>query len=141
VDSLLFLVEMVGPVGVEVAVADEGAELEDGFGAVDAPAGSCDVHAVFDEVTARAFNDAGGDGPAVGQGGGVVQVGLLVEQVGGGGVGGFAGVVFEVLVGGLAPDGGGDGAGVAGQDRQGLFGDPGFGGGVGLGVEAPVGLP
>ena len=40
----MFLGEVPGPVLVEVAVADEGAELEDGFGAVEAPAGASEVH-------------------------------------------------------------------------------------------------
>jgi hypothetical protein len=43
---------MEGPVVVEVAVGDQGAELEDGFGAVKAPAGAGDVEAVGDEVAA-----------------------------------------------------------------------------------------
>ena len=49
VDALLLLGEVPGPVLVEVAVAEHGAELEDGFGSVEAPAGAGDVHAVFDD--------------------------------------------------------------------------------------------
>ena len=37
-----------GPVGVEVAVAAQGAKLQDGLGAGQAPAGPGDVEAVFD---------------------------------------------------------------------------------------------
>jgi len=37
-------------VGVQVAVGLEGAELQDGFGDLDALAGAGDVHAVFDQV-------------------------------------------------------------------------------------------
>ena len=48
VDALVFLVDVVWPVGVEVAVADQGAEFEDGFGAVQAPAGAGDVEAILD---------------------------------------------------------------------------------------------
>ena len=66
--AVVFLGEVVGPVGVEVVVAGQGAEFEDGFGALQAPAGAGDVHAVFDEVAAGAFDDAGGDGPALGEG-------------------------------------------------------------------------
>mgnify|MGYP001794757093 CR=1 FL=1 len=51
------------------------------MGVVEAPAGSGDVHSVFDDVAAGAFDDAGGGGPSVGQGGLVVQVGLLAGQV------------------------------------------------------------
>jgi hypothetical protein len=38
VDALTFGVEVVLPVGVEVVVADDGPEQEEGFGAGDAPA-------------------------------------------------------------------------------------------------------
>jgi len=79
VDAVSFLCEVVAPVGVEVAIAAEGSEFEDGFGAGESPAGSGDVHAVLDEVAAGAFDDAGGDGPAVVQRGRVVQVGRLVD--------------------------------------------------------------
>lgn len=39
----MFLVDVVCPVVVEVCVADQGAEFEDGFGAVKAPAGAAAV--------------------------------------------------------------------------------------------------
>src|SRR6266487_1615318 len=58
VDAVLFLGEVVAPVFVEVAVGVDGAEFEDGFGAVQAPAGAGDVHAVFDEVAAGALDRA-----------------------------------------------------------------------------------
>ncbi len=64
VDSCAFLCEVVAPVVGEVAVAVEGSEFEDGFGAVQAPARAGEVHAVFDEVAAGTLDDAGGDGPA-----------------------------------------------------------------------------
>src|SRR6202046_3607734 len=82
--ALVFAVAVVDPVFVEVAVGLEGAEFEDGFGCFGAPAGAGDVHAVFDQVAAGAFDDAGGDGPAVGQGCGVVQPGGLGVEVAGG---------------------------------------------------------
>jgi hypothetical protein len=103
VDALVFLGEVPGPVGVEVAVADQGAEFEDGFGAVEVPAGAGDVHAVGDEVAAGAFDDSGRDGPALLQGVGVVEVVLLVDQVGGADVCGFSAAGVEAVVGGL-PD-------------------------------------
>ncbi len=90
VDAFVFAAEVEAPVVVEVAVGDEGAEFEDGLGAVQAPSGACDVHSVLDDVPAGAFDDAGGDGPALGQGGGVVQVVLLVVQVAGALVGAVA---------------------------------------------------
>jgi hypothetical protein len=87
VNALVFLGEVVGPVLVEVSVGDDRAEFEDCFGAGQAPAGAGDVHAVFDEVAAGALDDAGRDRPAGRQRGRVVQVGRLVGQVLGGGVG------------------------------------------------------
>ena len=74
--------EVIRPVVVELSVGLERAELEDRFGALEAPAGAGDVHAIFHEVPARAFDHAGRDGPAVLQRGGVVEVGALVEEVG-----------------------------------------------------------
>ena len=60
--ALVFAVEVVGPVFVEVAVGVQGAEFEDGFGGLHAPAGAGAVHAVFYQVAAGAFGDAGGMG-------------------------------------------------------------------------------
>jgi hypothetical protein len=39
VDALVLVREVVAPVLLEVAVADDGAHLQDGFGAVEAPSG------------------------------------------------------------------------------------------------------
>jgi hypothetical protein len=61
--------EVEGPVGVEVAVGDQGAQLDDGFGAVQAPAGAGDVESVADQVPARPLDHAGGDRAAGCQGG------------------------------------------------------------------------
>jgi hypothetical protein len=66
--------EVEAPVPFEVAVADHGAEGEDGFGAVQAPSGPADVEAVGDEMPACSLDDAGRDGPAVSEG-------LVVAQV------------------------------------------------------------
>src|SRR5258706_8504246 len=140
-DALSFLLDVIGPVGVEVTVGGDGAEFEDGLGAVESPTGAGDVHAVGDEVAAGAFDHAGGDRPAGGQGGGVVEVALLVQQVGGCGVGWFALGVGEVVVGGLAGDRGGEGAGTAGEDVAGVVADPGFGLAGLVGVETAGGGP
>ena len=88
--ALFFLSEVEGEVVVEVAVADQGAELQDGFGAVQAPSGSGHFHPVLDQPACRAFDQAAGDRPADGQEGGVVQVVLLVFQVIGAGVSALA---------------------------------------------------
>ena len=64
VDALLFLGQVPGPVLVEVAVAGHGAEFEDGFGAVQAPAGTGDVEAVLDQVAAWSLPPQGdSEGP------------------------------------------------------------------------------
>lgn len=61
---LVFTGEVEAPIVGEVAVADDGAELEDGFGALQSPPGAGGVHAVLDEVSAGTLDDTGGDGPA-----------------------------------------------------------------------------
>jgi hypothetical protein len=90
VDPVVFLVEVVVPVGVVVTVGDQGPEGENCLGSVKAPAGSGDVHSVFDDVAAGSFDDAGGDRPSAGEGCAVVRVGLLAGQVGGYLIGAFA---------------------------------------------------
>jgi hypothetical protein len=94
-------------------------------------------------VAAGAFDDAGGDGPAGGQGAGVVQVGGLGGQVGQG-----PGDDLVVLAAGpgrvrgsKGPDPADDLGDLAVQDVQALGGDPVLGGRVAGGVEAPGGLP
>ncbi len=69
--AVAFVGEVVDPVGVEIAVVDEGAELEDRFGALESPAVAGDVHTVFDDVSAGALDDAGRDRPPLLEGGGV----------------------------------------------------------------------
>lgn len=100
--ALLFLGEVVVPVGVEVAVAADGAKFEDGLGSGQSPAGAGDVEAVLYQVPAGAFDDAGSDRPAAGQRGRVVQVGGLVGQVPGAGVGAGTPGGLQFGVGGLA---------------------------------------
>jgi hypothetical protein len=66
VDELSFLLEVVLPVVVEITIALDGAEFEDGFGAGEPPAGAGEVYSVLDQMATSAFDDAGGDRPAVG---------------------------------------------------------------------------
>src|SRR6202050_4884641 len=118
--AVVFLLEVVLPVGVVVVVGVDGAVPQDGLGAGGGPAGSGDVHAVFDEVAAGAFDDAGGDEPAGGEGGGGTEVGLRGVEVGQG-----PGDVLRVLgalgrvLGGEAGDQAGDPGGAAVQDARG----------------------
>lgn len=55
----VFSLHMVFPVGIEAAVGGQCAELQHGLGASNAPAGARLVHAVADEIAARAFDHAG----------------------------------------------------------------------------------
>src|SRR5690349_12219778 len=109
VGEAVLVLALPGPVLVPVVVGEDDAEVEDGFGAVGAPAGAGDVHAVFDQVAAGAFDDAGGDRPAGGQGGGVVQVRGLGLEVARGPVRGGAAGPAQGRGGGA--QGGGDGGG------------------------------
>ena len=107
VEASAFLFEVVAPVGVEVAVGDHRTEFEDGFGSGQAPSGAGDVHAVFDQVAAGSFDDPGGDRPARGQRGRVVQVGCLCGEVVGAGVGVLAfgrGVAGGLCKSPMSPD-------------------------------------
>jgi hypothetical protein len=137
----VLLGEVVAPVVVEVAVADDGAQGEDGFGALESPAGSGDVEAVADQVAAGSFDDPGGDGPARGQCLVVAQVVVVAGQVADARVGagplggGEAGVV------GLGGYLGGDPGAVPGQDRECLDRDPVLGCGVAGRVQGPGGFP
>src|SRR5260370_29858050 len=67
---------------VEVAVDDDGAELEDDFGAVGGPYGPGDPESVFDDESAGALDHAGGDRPAVRERLVVPHVLVVVVQVG-----------------------------------------------------------
>ena len=129
-DAFVFAAQVVEPVLVEVAVGEDGAEFEDGLGAIQSPPGPCDGHAVRDKMPAGALDDAGGDGPALGQGGGAVQVGCLGGQVVSAGFGAVALFALVAVGGGTAADPGGDGGGLAFQDAGGAVGDPGLGVGV-----------
>jgi hypothetical protein len=49
--ALVLALEVPGEVGLEIALADQGTEFEDGFGAGRGPAGSGDVEPVLDQVS------------------------------------------------------------------------------------------
>ena len=61
---LLFFVEV--PVRIEIAVDVKRPEFEDGFAALQSPPGTGDLHTIFDEVTAGAFDHPRSDGIALG---------------------------------------------------------------------------
>src|SRR5271165_7209679 len=83
-------------------------------------------------VPACSFDDPGGDGPALPERGGVVQVVLLVVQVAGALVGAGALGGRVPVGGGAAADPGRDLGGFAVQDLAGLGGDPFLGRGLAL---------
>ena len=141
VDAFVLAAEVEAPVILEVAGGDEGAELEDGLGAFEAPSCARYVHSVLYDVPAGALDYPGGDGPAFLQRGGVVQVVLLVLQVAGAFVGAGALGRGVAVGGGAAADSCRDLAGFPVQDLAGLPGDPFLGGGLALVEEGPGGLP
>ena len=135
--AVFFLLEVVGEVVIQVAGAVQGTEPEDGLGAVQAPSGAGDFHAVFDDPPGRALDETAGHGPSGGEERGVVQVVLLMLEVGGAfvGAGAFGGAV--AAGGGAAADPGADVAVLPVQDLGGLLPDPGAGVRV-AGVEEAV---
>src|SRR5664280_3316405 len=128
------------PVGVEVAVGDEGSQFEDGFSAGQTPPCARYVHSVLYKIAAGSLDYAGGDRPAFLQCGGVVQVGALVGEVADRLVGALAFGAGEAAGVGLMGDRGGGIDGAAGQDGAGMLGDPGLGVGVAGAEERPRGL-
>lgn len=81
------------PVGIEIAVGNNGEQSQDGFGSGQAPAGAGDIEAVGDQVATGALDRAGGDRPPV------VERGVVVELIE------VAGQVAVAGVDGLAPGG------------------------------------
>src|SRR6266508_790745 len=140
-DASVFLGAVEGPVGGEVAVGAQGAQLEDGLGALEAPAGAGDVEPVAGQVPAGAFDHAGGDRPAGRHCGVVAEELPLGGEVADAGVDAAALLGSELGIAGLLAERGDDGVDVAGQDAYGVGGDPGFGGRVAVLVEAPGRLP
>src|ERR1035438_8969174 len=137
----MLLAEVEAPVVLEVAGGDEGAELEDGLGAFEAPSRACDVHSVFHDVPACALDYPRGDGPALGEGGGVAEVVLLVLQVACAFVGAGALGAGVAVGGGAAADPGRDLARAAAQDLAGLVSDPFLGSWLAFIEKRPGGLP
>ena len=97
VEAFVLAREVVSPVGVEVAVVDQGTELEDGFGSFESPAAAGDVEAVADQVAAGTFDRTGGDRPARGECGVVAELGEVAGEVADTGVGALAPVPCSPL--------------------------------------------
>ena len=133
--------EVESPVLLEVAIADDRAEGEDGFGPVQAPSRSSNRETIRDQMPARALDDPGRDRPARFQGLVVVQAVVLAGQVADARVGAVPLGCGEPGGLGLGGDLCGGPVAVAGQDREGLDRDPVLGGGIPGGVQAPRGTP
>src|SRR3989442_15745687 len=105
---------------VEVAVDDDGAELEDDVGSVGGPSGPGDPESVFDDEAAGALDPPGGDRPPGGQRLVVPHVLVVVREVGDRftDVGEVGAAVPGAGPGGDGGQGGGDGFGAAVQDAQ-----------------------
>jgi hypothetical protein len=141
VDTSVLLGAVEAPVGVEVAVAPQRAQLEDGLGALEAPAGAGDVEPVADQVPAGPLDHAGGDRPAAAERGVVAEELPLGGQVADAGIDTASLLGRQPGVGGLLVERGDDGVDLAGQDAHGVGGDPWLGGRVSVLVEAPGRLP
>src|SRR5580658_4642723 len=133
--------EVESPVFVEVAVADDCPQGEDGLGAVQAPPGPSDRETVGYEMPACALDYSRRDRPAGLQGLAVTQELALVSQVADAGVGAAAPACVQPGGVGFGGDRGGGPVAVAGQDGQGLDRDPVLGGGIPGGVQAPRSVP
>src|SRR5712691_4939369 len=81
--ALILLVFVEVPVRVEIAIDVKSSEFEDRFAALQSPPGAGDFHAIFDQVTASAFDHPGGDRVPLGQVGRIVQIRHVIGQVGG----------------------------------------------------------
>src|ERR1039457_1928598 len=119
---LAVALRVVAYVVAEVAVDDDGAELEDDLGTVEGPPGACNSEPVLDDESAGSLDHAGGDRPAFREGLVVAHVLVVVRQVGDGPV--HAGEVEVAGAGvragsrGDGGEGGGDGPGAAVQDAE-----------------------
>src|SRR6266487_788211 len=93
-------------------------------------------------VCAGRLDDAGGDGPAAAERGGVVQEGGFGLEVAGAFARNLALAAGQAFGGGgLGADGGGHLGGPAAEDGAGVPGDPAGGVRAGFGVKAPGGVP
>jgi hypothetical protein len=81
IESLVLALEVESPVLLEVAVADDRSQGEDGLGAVQAPSRASQIEAVGYEMTACALDDSRRDRPAGVEGLAVAQELALVSQV------------------------------------------------------------
>src|SRR6266851_419922 len=116
---------------VEVAVDDDGAELEDDVGAVEGPPGPGDPESVFDDEAAGALDHPGGNRPPGSQRLFVPHVHVVIGEVGDGliDVGEVEAAVLGAGFGGDGGQGGADCFGAAVQHSQPLPVGP-FAGGL-----------
>jgi len=84
--TLVFLGLMKDPVLIKVVAGSQCAKTQDSLGASEAPAGTCNFHAVFDQVPTSTFDNSCGDGKPLGKVMIVLEVGCIAEQVVGAGI-------------------------------------------------------
>src|SRR6266540_3622453 len=118
VNAVVLAGEMEAPVAVEVAVGLDRAELQDGLGAGQAPAGAADVQAVADQVPTRSLDHPDGDRPAAGQRGVLAEELLFGLEVADAGVDTALLAFGQPRVGGLLVDRGDGLGGPPGQDAD-----------------------
>ncbi|MGP4089366.1 hypothetical protein [Streptomyces sp. KR55] len=140
-NAAMFVSEMEAPIHVEVAVSDQRAEFEEGFGSGEAPAGAGDVEPVGDQVSAGPFDHSRRDRPAGGERTVVMEEGFLTGQVADADVGAVTPSRSQPRDAGLPVDRLGGQAGTSGEHGQGLDRNPVLGGRIAGIVERPRGLP
>ncbi len=104
---------MKNPVFIEVAAGMQDPKTQNSFGAFQAPTCAGDFHAVFDQMTAGAFNDARGNGISLIKITIVLEKGALGEQVVRAGIHGFAFGSGKISQGGAATHAAGHISGIA----------------------------
>jgi hypothetical protein len=81
--TLILLAFVEGPVHIEIAIDIKRPEFEDRFAAFEPPPSAGDLHAVFDQVATRTFDDARSDRIPLGQVVGIVEIRGVMGQLGG----------------------------------------------------------
>ena len=126
---------------IPIIILVDGAQSEQGFGAVDSPKHARQLTAILDEVATGAFDDARADGPAVAQVLGVVHVGLVAAEVIGNLKQGFGDLRGGIQSGGFLFEALDDEVRATGEEVEGLGFDPLGAMRVGFAIEGGASLP
>src|SRR5689334_21189728 len=79
----IFLLDMEGPVGLEVSASTQRSQPEDGLSSLEGPAGAGSSHAILDEVATSALDHTRRDGQPIDERPIVVQDRRVAEEVSG----------------------------------------------------------